>query len=169
FAVGFLLDVFGVDARRALQQARVQIENVARICLAARRTAQQQRNLAIRPGLLSEIIVDDQRVFAAVAEELAHRATGVRRDVLHRGRIGRRGRDDDGVLQRAEFFQLAHYVGDRALLLADRDVDAFDAGTALVDDRVHRQRGLAGLAIADDQLALAAADRDHRVHRLVTG
>src|SRR5690606_31979851 len=61
-------------------------------------------------------------------------------------------------------------------LLADRDVDALDAGTALVDDRVDRNGGLARLAVADDQLALAAADRHHRVdglepglHRLVDG
>src|SRR5690606_37254759 len=81
----------------------------------------------------------------------------------------RRSGDHDGVRHGIVFFQLAHDVGDRALLLADRDVDAFDAGTLLVDDRVDRQRGLAGLAVADDQFALAAADRDHRVDRLVTG
>ena len=32
-----------------------------------------------------------------------------------------------------------------------------------------RDRGLAGLAVADDQLALAAADRDHRVDGLEAG
>src|SRR5690606_5764888 len=46
---------------------------------------------------------------------------------------------------------------------------AADAGVLLVDDRVDRQRGLAGLAVADDQLALAATDRDHAVDRLVAG
>src|SRR5262249_28250614 len=39
----------------------------------------------------------------------------------------------------------------------------------LVEDRVERDRGLAGLAVADDQLALAAADRDERVDRLEAG
>jgi hypothetical protein len=43
-------------------------------------------------------------------------------------------------------------------LLADRDVDALNAGALLVDDGVDRDRGLAGLAVTDDQLALAAAD-----------
>src|SRR3546814_12684808 len=65
------------------------------------------------------------------------------------------------------FFELAHDVGDRAGLLADRDVDALHARRLLVDDRVDRQRGLAGLTIADDQLALTAADRHHRVDGLV--
>src|SRR5690606_31741872 len=60
--------------------------------------------------------------------------------------------------------------------LADRDVEALYAGAALVEDRINGDGGLAGLAIADDQFALAAADRHHRVdglepglHRLVYG
>ena len=39
----------------------------------------------------------------------------------------------------------------------------------LVDDRVDRDGRLAGLAVADDQLTLAAADRDHGVDRLDAG
>ena len=39
----------------------------------------------------------------------------------------------------------------------------------LVEDRVDGDRRLAGAAVADDQLALAAADRDHRVDRLDAG
>ena len=44
-----------------------------------------------------------------------------------------------------------------------------DVGVALVDDRVDGDGGLAGLAVADDQLALAAADRDHGVDGLDAG
>jgi hypothetical protein len=36
----------------------------------------------------------------------------------------------------------------------------------LIDDGVDRNRGFAGLAVADDELALAAADRNHRVDSL---
>src|ERR1700735_5052206 len=36
----------------------------------------------------------------------------------------------------------------------------------LIEDGVERDRRLAGLAVADDQLALSAPDRDHRVDRL---
>ena len=53
--------------------------------------------------------------------------------------------------------------------LADRDVDADQVLVLVVDDRVDRDRGLSGLAVADDQLALAAADRDHPVDRLQPG
>src|SRR3546814_19202226 len=62
----------------------------------------------------------------------------------------------------------------RSALLADHDVDAVElfllvAGgvdVLLVDDGVDRDGGLAGLAVADDQLALAPADRNQRIERL---
>ena len=73
------------------------------------------------------------------------------------------------VLHRAGVLERPHDLRDRRLLLADRVVDADDVLAALVDDRVDRDRGLAGLAVADDQLALAAADRHHRVDRLEPG
>ena len=44
-----------------------------------------------------------------------------------------------------------------------------DVAALLVDDRVDAHGGLAGAAVADDQLALTAADRDHRVDRLEAG
>src|SRR5665213_396166 len=66
-------------------------------------------------------------------------------------------------------FELAHDVGDGRRLLSDRDIHARQVLALLVDDRVDRHRGLAGLAVADDQLALAAADRHHRVDRLQPG
>jgi hypothetical protein len=168
-ALGEGFDVVGVHARGALEQAAVQIEHVAGEGFAARRAAQQQRHLAVGHGLLGQVVVDDQRVLPAVAEVLAHRAARIGRHVLHRGRLRRRGGDDDGVVHRAGLLQRAHHVLDRAGLLPDRDVHAGHVLTLLVDDRVDRHRGLAGLAVADDQLALAAADRHHRVDRLQAG
>ena len=58
---------------------------------------------------------------------------------------------------------------DGRALLADGHVDALHALTLLVQDRVDRDRRLAGLAVADDQLALAPADRRHRVDGLDAG
>ncbi len=110
-----------------------------------------------------------QRVPAAVAEVLAHRARRVRADVEQRRRVRRGRRDDDGVVHRAGFFERAHDLGDRRLLLPDGVVDADDVLALLVDDRVDGDGGLARLAVADDQLALAAADRHHRVDRLEAG
>src|SRR5690606_38054347 len=64
--------------------------------------------------------------------------------------------------------------GDGRVLLPDGDVDADHLLVGadellLVDDRVDAHRGLAGLTVADDQLALTAADRDHRVDGLDAG
>ena len=104
-----------------------------------------------------------------VHEVLGHRAAGVGGDVLHGRWIGRAGDDDDRVLHRARLAELLDDGGDGRILLADRDVDADDAGSLLIDDRVDRDRGLAGSSVADDQLALAAADRDHGIDRLDSG
>ena len=48
-----------------LQKARMDVEDVAGIGLAARRAAQEQRQLAVGPGVAGEVIVDDQNVPAA--------------------------------------------------------------------------------------------------------
>ena len=115
-----------VHLRGALEQPRVQIEHVARIGFAARRAAQQQRHLAIGDGLLGEIVVDDHRVHAVVAEIFAHGAAGERRQELHRRRIGRRRRDHDRIVERAVFLQNLDELGDGRALLPDRDIDAVE-------------------------------------------
>ena len=158
-----------VQLRRPLQQPRVEVEHVAGIRLAAGRPPQQQRDLTVRLRVLRQVVVDDQGMPSRVAKEFADRARRVRRDVEHRRRIGRRRGDHDGVAHRVVLFERAHHLRDRRLLLADRVVDADDVLAALVDDRVDGHRRLAGLAVADDQLALAAADRHHAVDRLQPG
>ena len=108
---------------------------------------------------------------------LGNRRPGVRRKPFEARGVGRRGSDDGGVLHRATVFEGLPNAGDRGALLADRHVYAPDllvgiAGLpvlALVEDRVHTHRGLAGLAVADDQLALAATDGRLRVDRLDAG
>src|SRR6185312_15391064 len=62
-------------------------------------------------------------------------------------------------------------------LLADRDIDAIELALLvargvdglLIEEGVDGDGRLAGLAVADDQLALAAADRHQRVDRLQAG
>src|SRR5205085_12699597 len=89
------------ELRRALEEARVEVEDVARVRLAARRTPEEERDLAVRGGLLAEVVVDAERVAAVVEEVLGHRAAAVRREVLERRGVRRGGRHDDGVLHRA--------------------------------------------------------------------
>jgi hypothetical protein len=131
----------------ALEQTGVQVEHVARISLAARRAAQQQRHLAVGDGLLGQVVIDDHGVHAVVAEILAHGAAGERREELHRGRVGGGGRHDDRVLHRAALFEHLHELRDGRTLLADGDVDAvqllalrgaFDVERLLVQEGVER-------------------------------
>src|SRR5258706_5939395 len=152
----------------------MEVEHVARVRLAARRAAQQQGHLAIRPGVLREVVVHAQRVLdelpvdldADLHDLLAEGGARVWREVLERGGVLGTGDDDDRVLHRAVLLERGHGLGDGRQLLADGHVDADQALALLVDDRVDRDRGLPGLAVADDQLALAAPDRDERIDGL---
>src|SRR6185437_12734777 len=155
-----------IQLRRALEQPAVKIEHVARIRLAPRWTAKQQRNFAIRSRVLREVVVNDQCMAAVVAEKFANRAARIGRDILHGRRVGSGGSDNDGVIHRAEIRECFDNLGDRGTLLSDGDIDANNVAALLIDDRVESKRGLAGLAVANDQLALAAADRDHGIDGL---
>src|ERR1700731_24446 len=116
-------------------------------------------------------------MLAVVHPVLTDRRTSVRRKPFEARGIRRWSGDDGRVVHRATLFKRVVHAGDRGALLADRDVDAphLLLGIAalpvlpLVEDGVNTDRGLAGLAVADDQLALAAPDRSLRVNRLDTG
>ena len=116
-----------------------------------------------------KIVVHDQGVPAVVHEVLGHRGAGIGSDVLQRSRIAGAGHDHGGVVHRAVFAQGFDDAGHGRFLLADRHVEALHARVLLVDDRVDADGRLAGLAVADDQLALAAADRRHGVDGLDAG
>ncbi len=113
--------------------------------------------------MFRQIVVDDQGIPPALGEFFPDGAAGVGGDVLQRRRLVGSGHDDDRVLQRAETFQRPHRAGDGRPLLPDGDVDADQVLALLVDDGVHGDGRLARLTVADDQLALASADRDHRI------
>ena len=63
-----------------------------------------------RPGLLAT----PAAVGAVELEVLAHRAAGVRGDVLERAGLGRGGGDDDRVLHRAVLLERPHHLRDRS-------------------------------------------------------
>ena len=154
---------------RPLEQPAVEVEDVAGVGLAARRAAEQQRHLAVGLGLLGQVVVDDEGVLAVLHPVLAHGAPGVGGQVLERGRVGRTGQHHHRVLEGAVALEGGHRLGHRRLLLADGHVDALHPQALLVEDGVDGHGGLARLAVADDQLALAPADRGHGVDGLDAG
>ena len=155
----------------------MQVEDVTGVGLTARRATQQERHRAVGLGLLAQVVEDDEDVLALIHPVLADGRAGVGREVLEAGRVGGGSRDDRRVLHGAGLFERAAHTRDGRALLADRDVDAADLlrrvarlpVLLLVDDRVDRDRRLAGLAVADDELTLPAPDRDHRVDGLDAG
>ena len=59
-------------ARRAFEQAAVQIKHITGICLATRRSLEHQRNLPVRHRVFGQIIENDQRIHVVVHEPLTH-------------------------------------------------------------------------------------------------
>ena len=149
--------------RRTLKQPRVQVKHVARIGLAPGRASQQQTHGAVRDGVLGKVVVDDQHIPALLHKIFAQRAAGVGGDILQRRALARTGVNDDGIVHRAVFFECLRQLHHGARLLTDGYIDADDILPLLVEDRVQRNGSLARLSIADDQLALTAANGKHRV------
>ena len=118
----------------------MQVEHVPWICLTPRRTAQHERELAVRLSLLGQIVVNHQRVLALPHEVLGQGGRRIGGDVLHGGWIRGIGGHDDRVLHRAVLAEHLHNAGHLSRALTDRAVDADDAGVLLVDDRIHRDR-----------------------------
>ena len=144
-----------INLGSALQKTRVQIENVARIGFAARRTAQQERQLTIGDGLFGQVIVNNQGVMP-LSRKNSPIACRRRAQELHRGRVRGGGCDNDRVIERAMLVEKLIELSDRRSLLADRDIDAIKLDLLvarlvqrfLVEDRVDRNSGLASLAVA---------------------
>jgi hypothetical protein len=122
------------------------------------------------PGnrLLGQVIVNNQCVFAAITEVFAHRATSVRREVLHGCRLRSARCNNNGVFHGAQFCELANNVRNCRSLLTDRYVNAINAFTFLINDRVNRNSCLTCLPVTNDQLTLATANWNHRINRLQT-
>src|SRR5262249_10182926 len=133
------------------------------------RAAQKKRELTIGDGLLGKVVIHAKRMSARIAEVLSGGHAGVRSDELKRRGFAGTGDDDGCVLHRAELLQFGDDAGDGRLLLTDGDVEAVNALPLLVDDGVDGDGGLAGLAVADDELALSASDRHHAVDGLDAG
>ena len=158
----------------ALKKTGVQIENVTGVGFTAGGALEQKAQGTVGDGVLAQIVIDDEDVAALFHEVFAESAARVGGDVLHGGKVARAGADDGGVFQRAGGTEHLSQLCDGACLLADGDIDAHHVLALLVKNGVDSDGGLAGLAVADDKLTLAAAYREHgvngkdtRFHRLI--
>ena len=154
-----------------LEETGVEVEDVTGVGLTSRRTTEEEGHLTVGDGLLGKIVVEDHGVLAVVTEVLAHGGTGVGGQELEGGGVGGSGSDDDAVAHGLLLVELSDELGDGGPLLSDADVDAGEGLglRLLVDDGVNGDGGLAGLTIADDELALSTADGDEGVDGLEAG
>ena len=77
-----------------------------------------------------------------------------------------RGYNHDRIIHRAVAFEQGDCAGDSSFLLADGYVNTNQVFALLIDNCIDRNRGFSCLAVANDQLALTASDRDHCVNGL---
>src|SRR5262249_47923991 len=142
------------------------IEHVSWIGFAARRTTEQQRQLTIGYGVLGEVVIYDQRMLTVIPEVFADGCTGEGREVLHGGRIARRGCHHDAEIHRVVLFERLDDARHGGTFLTNGDIDTKNVEALLIDNGIDGNGGFAGLPVADDQLTLSAADGDHSVDGL---
>jgi hypothetical protein len=155
----------------------MQVEHVARVGLTSGRPPKQQGDRSIGVGLFGQVVIDHEGVLPLLHPVGPHGGPRVWGDVAERRRVRGRGVHHHRVLERAGVVQRLDHLGDRRCLLADGHVDALHLAlgvatrpvVALVDDGVDGDGGLPRLPVADDQLALATADRRHGVDGLDAG
>ena len=164
---GAAAQVFG-KAGCTFQQSGMQIEYIARVCFTSRWTAEQQGHGTVCYGVLGEVIINNEDVFALVHEVFGDGDTGVRCQVLHRGAFGCACMDDDGVIHGACGLQFFVYTNNVGVLLADGYVNTNDVLTLLVQNGINADGCLTGAAVADDKFTLASSDRNHGVDSFKT-
>ena len=146
----------------------MQVEYIAGVCFSSGRSLEQQRKLTVSGGLLAEVVVYYEDISALVHEVFAHCGAGVGCDVQHGCRLGCVCGDDDGVIHCAEAAQLLDHACDGGLLLTYGNIDADDILALLIDYCIKCDCGLTGLAVADYELTLTAADGNKCIDSLET-
>src|SRR5664279_1842028 len=119
--------------------------------------------------MMSEIVVDNQDIPSLFHEVFCNACCRIRRDVDEAGRIIAFYDHHNGVVHRTLLVEVSHYFSHSGRALPNRTIDAHHILSALVEDRVDGDGSLAGLAIAENQFALATTDGNECVDRLQPG
>ncbi len=149
---------------------------------------QGKRHLTIGHGLLRKVIVNYEHMTAGmggvsgismrviVHEVFANRRACHRRNVLKRSRVSRSGSDYDRLIKDPMLCKVLLNHGNCGGLLPYGDIDADHIRVTLVNYCINGYRRLAGLPVADDELSLPTAYRNHGIdsqqaclHRLTHG
>lgn len=77
----------------------MEIKDISGISLSTGRSSQKEGHLSVGDGLLGEIVIDDEGVFAVVSEVFTDGATSVRSQELKRSSLGSSSSNNDGVFK----------------------------------------------------------------------
>src|SRR2546423_5569178 len=155
----------------------MKVEDITRVSLTPRWSAEQKGHLTVGNGLLCKIIEDNDGMLAVVAEPLAHGAAGERSYVLQRGSFGGCSGDDDAVLHGVVLFKCLDKLGHSRSLLSNCNIDAVELlgfivtaiPPLLVQHSIKRNRSLASLTVSNDQFSLSTPNRHHCIYSLEAG
>ena len=104
-----------------------------------------------------------------IAKKFAHSRSGIGSDKLQGCGITGIGGNHNGVIHGAMILKGFNNFSHRRCPLTNSYVDTDDIFTLLIDDGIQGQCRFAGLAIANDQLALSATDGNHGIDGLQPG
>ena len=149
----------------------MEIEDITGVSLSAWRSSQQEGHLSVSDGLLGEIVIDDESVFAVVSEVLSNSASGVGGQELKRSGFRGGGGNDASVVHGTEVLEGLDDVGDCGSLLADGNVDAVESlgqvalgeSLLLVNDSVDGNCSFSSLSITNNQFSLTSSNRHKSV------
>ena len=161
--------VLGRQAGGPLQQPRMQIKDVAGVGLAARRTAQQQRQFTVGAGVAGEIIVDHQAVAPLAHPVFANGTAGVGGEIFHSGQCAALAHHHGGIFQRTIVAQQLEDIDRRGAFLPHHHIDTDHIFAALVDDCVQRDAGAPQAFVTNNQLALTPANGQQAVDQADAG
>jgi len=114
--------------------------------------------------MLGEIIIDDQRMLAAITVIFAHGTTGIRRQILQGWGVRGSSCNHRRISHRSKIFQALNHLGNSWIFLADGHINTDHAGIFLVQDSINDDSCFACLSVAYDQFSLTATNWNHRIY-----
>jgi hypothetical protein len=147
----------------------MEVEDIARVCFTSWWSFEQERHLSICNGVLGEVVVDDECVFAVIEEVFSEGATDVWCDILENCRGTDRCVDHDRIVHCALVSEILDETCDLGFFLANRNIDTCDVLSFLCENCIDRNGCFSCLSITDDELSLPSSDRDHRIDCFDTG
>ncbi|EJX07230.1 hypothetical protein EVA_04658 [gut metagenome] len=147
----------------------MQIENVTRISLSSRGTTNQQRQCTISHCMLGQVIINDEGIFTLTHEIFSNGTARIRSNVLHGSHFAGGSTHNHSIIHGTVLFQSVYQLSNGGLFLADGHINAEHTLALLVDDGIGSNHSLTGLAVANNQFTLTAANRNHAVNCFDTG